>query len=170
LTNATLDSWNKASADDAIEAMIACCGARRWAAIMVASRPIESVEELMAAANSVWDTMEEPDWLQAFACHPRIGQRQAIHGSLKSAEWSQQEQSTTMAAQDSVLAELTHGNKEYEERFGFTYIVCATGKTAEEMLDLLNRRLDGDRATELRQAAEQQRLITQIRLRKWLAQ
>jgi 2-oxo-4-hydroxy-4-carboxy-5-ureidoimidazoline decarboxylase len=168
--NATLSSWNEAPADAALEAMMACCGARRWAEGIVALRPIDSVYALSAAADRVWSTMEEADWMEAFSCHPRIGELKAPHGSTKSAAWSQQEQSSASAADDGVLTELAAGNALYEQRFGFTYIVCATGKTAVEMLAILNRRLASDRATELREAAEQQRQITQIRLGKWLVE
>ena len=114
--------------------------------------------------------MEEVDWMEAFACHPRIGERKAANASRKSAAWSQQEQSSAETGAERVLAELASGNALYEQRFGFTYIVCATGKSAEEMLSILNRRLKSDRVTELREAAEQQRQITQIRLGKWLVE
>jgi len=166
--NATLAAWNAADASNALEAMLSCCGARRWAAAMVALRPIAGVFELSEAADRVWSTMEEADWLEAFACHPRIGERKAAHASAQSAAWSRQEQSSTDAARAQVLAELAAGNTEYEQRYGFTYIVCATGKSAEEILAILKRRLESDRATELREAAEQQRQIMQIRLGKWL--
>ena len=166
--NATLDLWNKANASEALEAMLACCGARRWAAAMVARRPIRTVTELSAAADEEWARMEESDWMEAFACHPRIGSRKPAHASAQSSAWSSQEQSSTKQAAERVLAELAAGNELYEQRFGFTYIVCATGKSAEEMLAILNRRLAGDRAGELREAAEQQRQIIQIRLGKWL--
>jgi 2-oxo-4-hydroxy-4-carboxy-5-ureidoimidazoline decarboxylase len=168
--NSVLASWNNSSAEDALDAMLACCGARRWAAAMVAARPIAGVQELGSAADRIWSTMEEADWLQAFACHPRIGERTAVHASKKSAAWSSQEQSSASSAAVRVLAELAARNVEYEQRFGFTYIVCATGKSAEEMLAILNRRLQSDRAAELREAAEQQRQITQIRLGKWLVE
>ena len=149
---------------------MACCGARRWAAAMVALRPLKSVGELSTAADRIWGTMEQADWMEAFACHPRIGERKAAHASRKSAAWSQQEQSSAETAAARVLDELADGNALYEQRFGFTYIVCATGKSAEEMLAILNRRLSSDRSDELREAAEQQRQITQIRLRKWLVE
>jgi OHCU decarboxylase len=168
--NAVLAAWNNAGADEALEAMLACCGARRWAAAMVALRPIGSVAELSEAADRVWSTVEEADWMEAFACHPRIGERKAAHASAKSVAWSSQEQSSAAVAAERVLAELAAGNALYEQRFGFTYIVCATGKSADEMLAILNRRLGSDRATELREAAEQQRQITQIRLGKWLVE
>jgi 2-oxo-4-hydroxy-4-carboxy-5-ureidoimidazoline decarboxylase len=167
--NATLAAWNTADEATAMEAMIACCGAKRWAEAMVALRPIESVAELSEAADRVWATMAEADWMEAFACHPRIGERKA-HATAKSVAWSRQEQSAAASVADKTRAELTEGNALYEERFGFTYIVCATGKSAEEMLAILKRRLNSDRAAELREAAEQQRQIIQIRLGKWLVE
>jgi OHCU decarboxylase len=166
--NSVLQSWNAASADEALEAMIACCGSRRWAVEMVAKRPIRSIVELSATADEVWGRMEEADWLEAFACHPRIGERKAVHASAQSLAWSTQEQSSTNDAAKNILVALAEGNALYERRFGLTYIVCATGKRAEEMLAILNRRLASDRSKELREAAEQQRQITQIRLGKWL--
>jgi OHCU decarboxylase len=166
--NAVLAAWNNADADTARAAMIACCGAHRWAEGMIALRPIQSVLETSDAADRIWDTMTEEDWLEAFACHPRIGARKPAHASAQSQTWSKQEQASTASAAQKVLDDLAAGNALYEERFGFTYIVCATGKTPEEMLAILTRRLASDRASELREAAEQQRQITQIRLGKWL--
>ena len=151
-----------------MDAMIACCGSRRWAAAMVALRPIADIAELSEAADRVWSEMTEADWMEAFACHPRIGQRKAAHATAKSAAWSRQEQSSANDAAQRVVDQLAEGNAIYEERFGFTYIVCATGKSAEEMLAILRRRLGRTRETELQEAAEQQRQITQIRLGKWL--
>lgn len=168
--NSTLASWNTADAQSALDAMLACCGAHRWASAMVAARPIASVIDLSTAADRFWSTMQEPDWLEAFACHPRIGDRKSAHASAKSVAWSRQEQSSASNAADRILSELAAGNALYEQRFGFTYIVCATGKSAEEMLGILNRRLAIDRETELIEAAEQQRQITQIRLGKWLVE
>lgn len=166
--NRVLAAWNEADEATALDAMIACCGARRWADAMVALRPIESVAALSEAADRVWGMMEEADWLEAFASHPRIGGRKAATATAQSAAWSRQEQSSAEKAAGNVLTELAEGNARYEELYGFTYIVCATGKSAEEMLAILKRRLGGNRASELREAAEQQRQITQIRLGKWL--
>jgi 2-oxo-4-hydroxy-4-carboxy-5-ureidoimidazoline decarboxylase len=167
--NANLAEWNQAPEDAAMETMIACCGARRWAEAMVALRPLNGIVELSTEADRVWSTMEEADWMEAFACHPRIGERKAAHASAKSMAWSRQEQASAAEASERVMDDLAEGNRLYEERFGFTYIVCAMGKSAAEMLAILNRRLANDRTTELREAAEQQRQIMQIRLGKWLA-
>jgi 2-oxo-4-hydroxy-4-carboxy-5-ureidoimidazoline decarboxylase len=172
--NTTLAAWNVAGEPAALEAMIACCGSRRWAAAMVARRPIAGVAELSEAADHIWGMMQEPDWLEAFACHPRIGERKpafvAAHTTEQSTAWSRQEQSSVNDANKRVLAELAEGNQLYQQRFGFTYIVCATGKSAAEMLTILRQRLAADRDAELREAAEQQRQIMQIRLGKWLVE
>ncbi len=168
--NAVLEAWNKADETTAFDAMIACCGANRWASAMVALRPIGSLVELSEAADRVWSTMQEADWMMAFACHPRIGERKASHAVAKSVEWSRQEQSSAATAAESLSQEIAEGNSRYEERYGFTYIVCATGKSTEEMLAILKRRLASNREAELREAAEQQRQITQIRLGKWLVE
>ena len=173
--NETLAAWNAAGATEARNAMLACCGSKRWADAMVALRPIANIVALSEAADRVWATMQEADWLEAFACHPRIGQRRGIgernvsvHAGEQSSAWSRAEQAQASSASDDVLAEIAAGNQRYEELFGFTYIVCATGKSAEEMLAILKRRLGSNRETELREAAEQQRQIMQIRLGKWL--
>jgi OHCU decarboxylase len=169
LAASKLESWNAAPEQTALSAMLACCGATRWAAAMVAARPIPTPESLRATADTIWSEIREPDWLEAFACHPRIGSRKpASHASTQSASWSNQEQSSTTSAAEQTLSHLAALNAQYEERFGFTYIVCATGKSAEEMLAILNRRLQSTREHELIEAAEQQRQITQIRLSKRL--
>jgi len=164
----SLAQWNEADGESAVNAMLACCGAHKWAASMIAHRPIANESDLHDIADRMWETMKESDWMEAFACHPRIGERTVSQGSSESLTWSQQEQSSISTAAETTLRQLAEGNARYEERFGFTYIVCATGKSPEEMLSILNRRLSSDRAAELREAAEQQRQIMHIRLRKWL--
>jgi OHCU decarboxylase len=164
----SLALWNEADNSSALDAMMACCGARRWAAAMIANRPIGNEAELLNAADRAWGKMEEADWLEAFACHPRIGERKNAQLSSQSSSWSRQEQASVESAPATTLTRLAERNAEYENRFGFTYIVCATGKSPDEMLSILNRRLASDRESELREAAEQQRQIIHIRLRKWL--
>ncbi|HEY2470287.1 MAG TPA: 2-oxo-4-hydroxy-4-carboxy-5-ureidoimidazoline decarboxylase [Terracidiphilus sp.] len=168
MMNSVLDEWNKADEHAARDAMLACCAAQRWAAGMVALQPIANIGDLSEAADRVWATMSEPDWLEAFAAHPRIGERKAVSGSEKSAAWSRHEQAGAGSASADILRELAEGNAAYEQRFGFPYVVCATGKGASEMLAILKHRLPGERMAELKEAAEQQRQIMQIRLGKWL--
>jgi 2-oxo-4-hydroxy-4-carboxy-5-ureidoimidazoline decarboxylase len=105
--------------------------------------------------------------MEAFRGHPRIGESRPEHNeaSMRSAKWSEQEQSAAADANKTALAE---ANREYEKRFGHIFIVCAAGKNADEILDILHQRLRNDPATEIREAADQQRQITNIRLRKWL--
>jgi len=166
--NAVLSAWNTADVEVAVDTLLSCCAARRWAAEVSAQRPFAGAELLFQTADAVWKDMREPDWMEAFRAHPRIGQRKVEHATAQSKRWSSQEQAAVGRANAEILAELAEGNRRYEELFGFTYIVCATGNSAEDMLQILRRRLSSDREAELREAAEQQRQITQIRLRKWL--
>jgi 2-oxo-4-hydroxy-4-carboxy-5-ureidoimidazoline decarboxylase len=136
---------------------------------MAARRPLSDAAALIAAADEVWRKLAVKDWMEAFASHPRIGGRKAPESATpQSAAWSAQEQRDAAAADDAVKAALAAGNAEYERRFGRVFLVCATGKSASEILEILQRRLPNDDATELEEAAEQQRKITAIRLKKWL--
>jgi len=168
--NSVLAGWNVADPKSAVNAMMNCCGAHRWAQAMVDHRPVMTNTELRAMADRFWNNMTEADWMEAFAHHPRIGERKASAASGQSSVWSAQEQSSTQSAAEVVLAALAEGNARYEETFGFTYIVCATGKSTEEMLAILQLRLTNTRQSELREAAEQQRQIMHLRLAKWLEQ
>jgi OHCU decarboxylase len=166
--NPILTAWNTTDSASATATLLSCCAAIRWAESLAAQRPFADEETLFAAADRTWATMQVDDWMQAFLAHPRIGEHTVEHATAQSKQWSGQEQSAVERAREDTLEELAAGNRQYEESFGFTYIVCATGKSAEQMLHILRRRLSSDRATELREAAEQQRQITQIRMRKWL--
>lgn len=165
----TLARWNALTADAAAGEILACCGSRAWARGMAARRPLANESSLLIASDEVWRGVGEADWQEAFRAHPRIGETKAERpASERSAAWSAQEQSSAAAADSELKKALAQGNREYEQRFGRIFIVCATGKTSAEILQILQRRLQNDDATELREAAEQQRQITEIRLRKWL--
>jgi 2-oxo-4-hydroxy-4-carboxy-5-ureidoimidazoline decarboxylase len=166
--NTILAAWNALDQEDAAAMLLSCCAAPRWTHAMAMQRPFATADDLFQAADRIWATMEESDWMEAFRAHPRIGERRPAHATTQSTAWSSQEQASVHTAQSQTLSELAAGNARYEELFGLTYIVCATGKSAEEMLQILQRRLTSGRDIELREAAEQQRQITQIRLRKWL--
>jgi 2-oxo-4-hydroxy-4-carboxy-5-ureidoimidazoline decarboxylase len=169
--NLVLASWNAMEGDRAAAAILPCCGSKRWAATMADSRPIAEEVTLLRRADEIWRQLKEADWLEAFATHPRIGERKApATASSQSAAWSAAEQSGAGGDDPAILAALAEGNRRYEERFGRIYIVCAAGKTAHEMLVILNARLAHDDETELRESAEQQRQITALRLAKWLNQ
>jgi 2-oxo-4-hydroxy-4-carboxy-5-ureidoimidazoline decarboxylase len=136
---------------------------------IVTRRPLPDEKLLLAAADVVWRSLPESDWLEAFRSHPRIGESiSPKEASARSTTWSEQEQRKVAQAGIAVRAALAEANREYERRFHHIFIVCATGKSPEEILKILRQRLDNDERTELIEAAEQQRQITQIRLRKWL--
>ncbi len=146
-----------------------CCGSQEWARLLARARPFTDVSELIKQAEQIWLNLEAQDWLEAFAAHPKIGARQAApKQQAQSAGWSHGEQSGTGAATDSVLDSLAEANRLYEAKFGFIFIVCATGKSAEEMLETCRRRLNNDADMEIRIAADEQRKITEIRLKKLL--
>lgn len=162
-----LDAFNALTYDEAMKDLVRCCGARRWAEQMAARRPFRSVDDVFAAAAQVWDRMDRPDILQAFSHHPRIGDVAGLRAKFAStSQWATGEQAGVQAAPDEVLTRLARGNELYEEKFGYIFIVCATGKTAAEMLQLLEQRLPNRAADELKIAAGEQAKITRIRLGK----
>jgi OHCU decarboxylase len=164
-----LQQLNRASQEGAEAEFLTCCGSRRWAQKMAETRPFASVSELLNRAEEFWHNLEARDWLEAFAAHPKIGAKKAIpHQSAQSAEWSKNEQSGTQSATDSERTELEKLNRLYEEKFGFIFIVCATGMSMGEMLEICRRRLDNNDDAELRVAAHEQQKITEIRLKKLL--
>jgi len=169
--NMELNELNSYPGDFAEAEFLKCCGSQNWAHAMSASRPFLRVAELLEAADKVWWSLGEEDWLEAFRAHPKIGEKKAAAAQTEQAQtWSAQEQIGTQDASVNTMAALAAANKAYEERFGFIFIVCATGKSAAEMLTMLQARLANDRATELRAAAEEQRKITRLRLEKLLSQ
>ena len=160
---------NRLGAEEARAALLACCGSARWAAETAALRPFWDVGQMLRIGRRVWFELKPEDWLEAFRAHPRIGESKAEKETGAEARaWSEGEQSRARDAPAETLDELARANREYEERFGFIYIVCATGRTAEEMLALLRGRLLNDPEAELRVAAEEQWRITELRLKKFL--
>jgi 2-oxo-4-hydroxy-4-carboxy-5-ureidoimidazoline decarboxylase len=150
-------------------AIFPCCGSQAWARGMAAHRPLLDETALLAASDETWQNLAQSDWLEAFQSHPRIGQSHVPQvAPSQAATWSAHEQKRIADADAALKIALEEGNREYERRFDRIFIVCATGKSATEILEILQRRLKNDAETELREAAEQQRQITQIRLRKWL--
>jgi OHCU decarboxylase len=136
---------------------------------MAAARPFASEKELMHTASEIWNDLETPDWLEAFSAHPMIGQTNPAQ-QAQSAEWSSGEQAGMNSSNDLLRQELATANRAYYEKFGFIFIVCATGKSAEEMLGLCRVRFGNDRETEIAIAAAEQQKITGIRLRKLISQ
>jgi 2-oxo-4-hydroxy-4-carboxy-5-ureidoimidazoline decarboxylase len=134
---------------------------------MTNRRPISSEAALLAACDEIWWSLSESDWLEAFRSHPRIGESAAHSSPVRSANWSREEQVGT--ANGELRTALAEANRKYEDQFHRIFIICATNKSAQEMLETLHRRLHNDAPTELQESAEQQRQIAHIRLKKWLS-
>ena len=164
-----LEKLNSASAEKAEAMLTNCCGSQKWARQMTAARPFSTVENLLETAAETWRNLDAEDWLEAFACHPRIGEKKAAAKQARqSAEWSHGEQSGAANADEIIINSLDKANRLYDEKFGYTFIVCATGKTAAEMLALCEARLKNEAADEISIAAAEQNKITEIRLKKLL--
>lgn len=164
-----LDHLNTLPQPDAIDEFMKCCGSQRWAQRMVINRPYLSLDDLCVKAGDLWWDLDRDDWLEAFRSHPRIGEKKAASNvSREALEWSGQEQAGIDEAQSQTLTELARLNQEYEAKFGFIYIVCASGKSSEEMLEILSSRINNDAEHELTIAAREQARITELRLRKMI--
>jgi OHCU decarboxylase len=147
-----------------------CCGSREWARRVRATRPFANPDDLIAESERVWWSLAPNDWLEAFHSHPKIGERKAAAPTATEAQcWSEDEQAGVRNSAEQTIDALAQLNREYEEKFGYIFIVCATGKSSEEMLAILRDRLGNDPEAELRNAAAEQAKITQLRLRKLVA-
>jgi 2-oxo-4-hydroxy-4-carboxy-5-ureidoimidazoline decarboxylase len=159
-----INGW---SGEEARVELLRCCGSRRWAAAMAVLRPFAMVAAVFEAAERVWWKLERSDWLEAFAAHPRIGDLDALRARLAAtAAWSLSEQAGVSGAPEDVLQRLADRNRAYEERFGYIFIVCATGRSAAEMLALLEGRLGNAPGDEIQIAAAEQAKITRLRLER----
>jgi 2-oxo-4-hydroxy-4-carboxy-5-ureidoimidazoline decarboxylase len=162
-----LDFLNSLTETEARAAFLRCCGSTRWAEWMAARRPFGSEAQLLTAAGQVWQGLAPEDWREAFAAHPRIGDLESLRARFApTAAWSAGEQAGVAGAPEATLLALAEGNRAFEARFGHLFIVCASGKTADEMLALLRQRLGNDPEEELRIAAAEQEKITRLRLQK----
>lgn len=167
----TPESFNALEAPQAREALLKCCHSTLWADRMVAARPFASDQELFHMAYTIWQELGAQDYLEAFAGHPRIGDVNSLREKYAgTAAWAAGEQAGAAAASEETLQGLADGNRMYEARFGHLFIVCATGKSAAEMLALLQARLANDADMELQVAAAEQAKITRIRLENLLSQ
>ncbi len=169
LDNPALTHWNSLPPAAAALAILPCCGSRAWAAALAKRRPFATPQRLFAASDEVWRALPEAAWQEAFDSHPRIGETHAHAATAQSLAWSSAEQhAAATPPDDPTKLALAERNRQYEERFGRIFIVCAAGKSATEILAILNRRMADSPTDELLEAAEQQRQITQLRLRRWL--
>jgi OHCU decarboxylase len=162
-----LEWLNSLPHEDAVKALLQCCGSKRWAKQMAEMRPYPSLETMIASANDTWWSLQNNDWLEAFRSHPKIGEKKAAESvSDQSRQWSGQEQAGVSHASRETVDALAALNRAYEQKFGFIFIICAPGKTSEEMLATLRQRLENDAGTELAIAAAEQSKITELRLKK----
>ena len=156
----TLDELNQLEPSRADAEFRRCCGSSRWAAAMTAARPFKDLDLMRQRGDEIWASLGSRDWLEAFAAHPKIGAQGPV------SPWSADEQSGMQSAGDDARARLVGLNAEYEARFGYIFIVCATGKSPSEMLALLKWRMTNDAERELPIEAGEQRKITGLRLAK----
>lgn len=164
-----LEEFNRLPTAEAQTLLNQCCAARDWVHAMVSGRPYANTQQLLEAADQVWQEMDENNLLEAFSAHPQIGNVVSLLEKYASTKaMAAGEQSAIVTASKATIEELARANRTYLEKFGFIFIVCATGKSAQEMLDLLYKRLPNSRKQELINAAEEQRKITAIRLQKCL--
>lgn len=163
----TIADFDKLDLEKKKEILTQCCGSTAWVGKMVASPPAEDLVDLIETAEEKWYECSEQDWLEAFEHHPKIGDKNLQKEKFgNSAQLAAKEQSGVDTASEKVLEELAKHNQAYEGKFGYIFIVCATGKSAEEMLRILLSRLNNSPADEIKNAAEEQNKITALRLQK----
>ncbi|MBA2341096.1 MAG: 2-oxo-4-hydroxy-4-carboxy-5-ureidoimidazoline decarboxylase [Pyrinomonadaceae bacterium] len=144
-----------------------CCGSRRWVELMAARRSFTDGAALSKAAEEIWFGLSREDWLEAFSHHPKIGDVENLREKFSNTlQWAKNEQSAVEVASEETIKALAEANQAYENRFGYIFIVCATGKSADEMLAILQHRLRNEPSEELQIAAREQHKITNLRLMK----
>lgn len=159
-TNHGINYLNQLAGERLYAALFQCCSSSRFASHMVAAAPFADFAQMVDEARAAESLMSSEDWLEAFSHHPRIGDKAALAKKMEGAEQSGMQKATT-----DIVDRMYAANAQYEERFGHIYLVCATGKSAEELLSILEQRLDNDPADEFRIACEEQQKITDLRLR-----
>jgi 2-oxo-4-hydroxy-4-carboxy-5-ureidoimidazoline decarboxylase len=160
----TVDQLNAAPAEIARQALYDCCGSTAWVDRMTKARPYQDLPNVQQCGEKLWWSLNEFDWLEAFAAHPKIGEKKS------SMKWSAAEQSGMSEASEATASFIASMNEDYERKFGWIFIVCATGKSASEMQRILQGRLQNSRESELRIAAAEQIKITNLRLEKLVAE
>ena len=165
-----IERLNQMAQAQAAKALLDCCVSKKWVEQVLARRPFSDAAGLYDAADDAWATLSRRDWLAAFHAHPAIGGKKAAAKQTATAQrWSAGEQSVAQKASAETLAVLAAANEAYQTTFGHVFLICATGKTSEEILKAIQERLANDPEVELRMAADEQKKITRLRLEKLLA-
>ncbi|MBK8552640.1 MAG: 2-oxo-4-hydroxy-4-carboxy-5-ureidoimidazoline decarboxylase [Ignavibacteria bacterium] len=165
----SLDKFNDIKTEDRKDLFSKCCGSEKWIGKMVSAGQFSTREEMTERSQRIWYSLDECDWLEAFRHHPKIGDMESLKRKFSATQdLAENEQSSVKEASAEILFELAKYNEDYEKKFGYIFIVCATGKSAEEMLSLIKERIKNDPETEIRIAMEEQNKITKLRLEKLL--
>jgi OHCU decarboxylase len=163
-----LENLNHCDIKQAHIELLKCCSSSQWTEKMLAVRPYKSVSHLLELAGQIWSDLGEVDYLEAFAAHPIIGASKPPDNAKNTESWTSKEQAGMMSADEQTKLKLKTENQKYAEKFGYIFIVCATGKSASEMLEMLRTRLENSPETELKIATGEQMKITNLRLNKML--
>ena len=163
-----LEELNQGDSEQACIELLKCCGSIQWTEKMLAARPYKSIPHLLELAGQIWSDLGEVDYLEAFAAHPKIGASKPPDNAKNTESWTSKEQAGMMSADEQTKLKLKTENQKYAEKFDYIFIVCATGKSASEMLEMLRIRLENSPETELEIAASEQMKITNLRLNKML--
>jgi OHCU decarboxylase len=169
VTQPSLDHLNALPADSAEDELLVVCGARAWARSVASRRPFRDSAALLDAAEAAWDALTRDDWQETFAAHPRIGKSRTAAGADASA-WSREEQARALESSGSTSELLADAQRRYEERFGHVFLICATGRSAEEILEVCSARLAHDPEVELPIACKEERKIGRLRLDRLLTE
>ncbi len=162
-----LQEFNQITGSQAREVLTHCCGSEQWVSQMLAGRPYSDRELISEKAKKVWHSLDKSDWLEAFQHHPMIGDLKTLRSKYRStAQLAEKEQQSTAGASEETLQSLAEYNRLYLDKFGFIFIICATGKGADEMLEALKSRMENPRSVEISTAAEEQLKITLLRLKQ----
>ena len=161
-----LSEFNHGDQEKIIVSLLKCCGSSKWAKNIILARPFSSIDNLINFSEKVWLELDKDDYLEAFAAHPKIGEKKPPEISINTEKWTRKEQSGMTTATYQIRQELEKNNLIYEKKFGYIFIICATGKSGKEMLELLKIRIGNNPMTEIMIAAQEQNKITKLRIRK----
>jgi 2-oxo-4-hydroxy-4-carboxy-5-ureidoimidazoline decarboxylase len=163
----TIAEFDHFDVEEKKKLLLSCCGSTTWVNKMLAALPVEDLVDLLEIAEEQWYACHEADWREAFSQHPQIGDLESLKEKFSgTAQWAEGEQASVKQASEQTLEQLAEGNQVYKERFGYIFIVNATGKSADEMLNILNQRLYNNPDVEIQIAMEEQLKITKLRLEK----